>query len=422
MSSLINPSLLDKPKIVVTGISVISTIGIGVDNFWKALLAGKIGIYDINRFDTSEFLTHKGGEVRNFCPSQYITKFPYDELPLSTQFAVAVTKMAMKDADLLESCSNSERIGVVFGTVMGNKPALEPIAKNLHMESQELISVFIPNANAASDTTLICRAPAIELGLFGPNMLVSTACAAGNSAITYAMDTISSGRADVMIAGGTDELSISVYMMFNKFSAIAPDSVQPFDKNRKGLIPSEGAGALVLESYEHAKKRGAFIYGEVCGHGNFADAHHMTAPHPEGLGAIRSMETALKMSGFSPEEVDYISAHGTGTPLNDAIESKAINTVFSNITNSISVSSIKGMLGHTHGASGVIESASCLLAIRDNIVPHNANYEEPDPECQLNIVTGTPRHQKVRVALNNAFGFGGNTSCVVFSQLDTSRE
>jgi 3-oxoacyl-(acyl-carrier-protein) synthase len=206
--------------------------------------------------------------------------------------------------------------------------------------------------------------------------------------------------------------------MFNSFRALAPEAVQPFDKNRRGLMLSEGAAALVLESYEHAKGRGASIYGEVLGHGNFADAHHMTAPHPEGLGAARSMSRALEMSGVSPAEVDFISAHGTGTPVNDLTESKAIRTVFGSAADSVPVSSIKSMLGHMQGAAGAVEAAACLLAIRDGVIPPNVNYEEPDPECDLNIVANAPRRQKVGVALNNAFGFGGNISCVVFSGLE----
>ena len=407
-------------RVVVTGLGVVSPIGTGVKDFWQAALCGEVGTGEITQFDTGPFLTNKGGEVRDFEPARYVKNIPYFELSRSAQFAVAVTRMAIEDSGLLNHCAGSDRMGVCFGAVVGNRPSCEPVTRKLYEQRGRLVAEL--TATSAHDVTVLSRFPAIELGLLGPNMTIPTACAAGNSAITYAMDTIRSGRADVMIAAGADELSMTMFMMFNSFRALAPDRVQPFDKNRKGLILSEGAGALAVESYRHAKDRGAVIYGEILGHGNFADGHHMTAPHPEGLGARRSIQAALNMAGVRPEQVDYISAHGTGTPTNDLVESRAIHAVFGQAAKSRPVSSIKSMLGHTQGAASAIEAVSCLLAIRDNVIPPNANYEEADPECDLNIIANAPIRTKVDIALNNAFGFGGNISCVVFSRLGTIGE
>jgi 3-oxoacyl-(acyl-carrier-protein) synthase len=403
-----------KPRIVVTGLGVVSPIGTGTEKFWQAVLAGQVGTGEVTQFDTGAFLTHCGGEVKDFEPGRYIFNLPHEQLSRSTQFAVAVARMALQDAGLVESCAGSNRIGVCFGTVIGNRPGIEPLLFKLYEQRGKATNGMF--AVAPLDATALSRMPAAELELLGPNMVIPTACAAGNSAISYGADTIRSGRADVIVAGGADELSIAMFMMFNSFRALAPDVVRPFDKHRKGLMLSEGAAALVLESYEHASGRGAFIYGEVVGHGNFADAHHMTAPHPQGLGAARSMQAALDMAELSPERVDYISAHGTGTPINDVVESKAIHEVFGKATNSIPVSSIKSMIGHTQGAASAVEAVSCLLAIRDQVIPPNVNYEQPDADCDLDIVANFPRSKKVDVALNNAFGFGGNISCVVFSR------
>lgn len=404
----------NQKRVVVTGLGVVSPIGIGVASFWQALLEGKSGIDLITHFDTSLFLTHKGGEVKGFEPRPYLNSFIPAALPRSAHFALAATRMALEDSVLLKSATDEERVGVCFGVVLGNRPGVEAITRDLYKRTLKPSGQI--TFNAPHDVTLISRLPALEFHLYGPNLVTPTACAAGNNAIAFALETIRADRADAMIAGGVDELSETMFMMFNSFRSLAPECVQPFDKNRKGLMLSEGAAALVLESYDHARSRGAFIYGEVLGYGNSADAYHMTAPHPEGLGAVRSINGALRRSGLLAAEVDYINAHGTGTPINDVVETKAIRTVFGKYADSIPVSSIKSMLGHTQGAASAIEAITCLLTIKHNIIPPNMNYEEPDPECCLNIVANTPRRQKVDVALSNAFGFGGNISCVIFSK------
>jgi 3-oxoacyl-[acyl-carrier-protein] synthase II len=404
----------NKKRIVITGLGAVSPIGTGVDIFWSHLLSGKVGTNKITRFDTSCFHTHTGGEVKDFKVADYAKNHSYEAFSPSVQFALGVTGMTLKDSGILDADINLKRVGIYFGTVIGNRPSLETTIRELY--KKECLSLNQTAIFTAHDVTLISRLPAIEFGLRGPNLVTPTACAAGNNAIALAMDAIRTGKADAMIAGGVDELSETMFMMFNSFRSLAPEVVQPFDKNRKGLILSEGAGALLLESYEHAKRRGAFIYGEVLGYGNYSDAYHMTIPHPDGLGAVRSMQDALKRSMILPKQVDYISAHGTGTPVNDAIESKAIQTVFGELTKSVPVSSIKSMLGHMQGAASAIEAVACILAINNDIVPPNMNYKEYDPECALDIVANMPRQHKVDIALSNAFGFGGNISCLVFAK------
>ena len=400
----------------MTGLSVISPIGIGAEDFWGAALAGKVGTAEIRQFDTSPYQTHRGGEVEGFRPELYIRKLNAAGLSRSTQFAVAVTRMSLEDAGLLDSGVVRERIGVCFGIVLGNRPSAEAAARQLCRAGGAGTAAAAAGV-IAYDAAVMSRAPAAELGLTGPNLVIPTACAAGNSALSFAMDTIQAGRADALVAGGADELSEAMFMLFNSFRSMAPLVVQPFDKHRKGLMLSEGAAALVLESYEHARARGARIYGEIAGHGNSADAYHMTAPHPEGQGAARSIREALAQAGLGHGDVGYISAHGTGTPINDAVEAKAIRALFGKRADSIPVSSLKGMLGHTQGAASAIEAVSCLLAIRDGVIPPNVNYEEPDSDCELDIVANEPRRVDVNVALNNAFGFGGNISCVVFTKV-----
>ena len=395
-------------RVVVTGLGVVAPNGVGVDAFWEATLAGELGTRDITRFDTEPYRTRKGGEVTGFEPERWTDLDPAT-LARSTQFAIAATRMAVEDA---EAAAALERrgVGVCFGIVVGNRPRLEHLVRARGGDGAPLDG----DGPAWHDPSLISRLPARQCGLSGPNLVLPTACAAGNGAVGYAFDTIRAGRADAMVAGGADELSEAMFMMFNSFRALAPDVVAPFDRERKGLMLAEGAGALVLESLEAAQGRGARIYAEVLGHGNFADAYHMTAPHPSGLGAIRSMEAALAAGGIRPADVDYVSAHGTGTLANDQVEARAIREVFREAADTVPVSSIKSMLGHSQGAASAMEAVSCVLAIRDGVVPPNANYHEPDPECDVHVVGSADRSRPVRTVLNNAFGFGGNISCVVF--------
>ncbi len=323
-----------------------------------------------------------------------------------------------------------QRIGICFGTVMATRPAIERTLLDRcrpdsappedfqrdgprpgHSQPDDQLRGPRPVWMSPSRVT---RTPARALGLGGPNCVIATACAAGNSAIAYAAAALRDGRADAMVAGGADELSGAMLMMFDSFRALAPDVVRPFDANRRGLLLAEGAAALVLEREHDARARGARIYGRVLGWANRADAHHMTAPHPEGHGAMNAMRAALERAELSPGDIDFISAHGTGTPSNDLVEARAIRGVFGDCADHIPVSALKGSLGHAQGAASAIEAVGCLLALRDGVVPPTANHLIRDPDCDIDVVAGDARRGTLRFALNNAFGFGGNIECVVF--------
>lgn len=402
----------ERHGIVVTGLGVVSPIGIGTEQFWRALLDGVVGTSELTLLDAASRAGYKGGEVRGFDAVAYGRRVDQARLSRAAQFAVAAAAMALDESGVTRAGVDLRRVGVCFGTVIASRPAVETWVRRLATPAQGASGA----AAEWHDPTVLSRAPAAEFGLRGPNLVIPTACAAGNSAIAFGADAIRRGRADAMVVGGADELSLAMLMMFASFRALAPDAVRPFDLNRRGLMLAEGAAALVLESEAHAAGRGARPYGRILGYGNHADAYHMTAPHPDGLGAVRSMEAALRAADVGPREVDYVSAHGTGTPSNDPIEAKAIRVVLGPAADSVPVSSIKSMLGHTQGAASAIEAVSCLLAIRDGIVPPNVNYETPDPACPLEIVANTPRRARVDVALSNAFGFGGNIECVVFGR------
>jgi 3-oxoacyl-(acyl-carrier-protein) synthase len=393
-------------RVVVTGLGVVSPIGVGTETFWRALLRGEVGTGEIRRLDTEGCACRNGGEIAEFDPSPYVRRIDSRDLPRAAQFAVAAGCMALTEAGLLDGRVDRTAIGVCFGTVLANRPALEPY----------IVSGGDARVPSPLASTSMSRAAAAEFGLGGPALVIATACAAGNSAIGLAMDAIRAGRGDVMLAGGADELSVAMLRMFNVFRALSPDVVRPFDRQRKGLLLAEGAAALVLEELDHAVARGARVLAEVAGHANFADAHDMTAPHPEGAGAVRSMEAALAASGRSAADIDYISAHGTGTPLNDVVEARAIRRVFGADVDRVPVSSIKAMIGHAQGAASAIEAVSCVLAIRDGVLPPQVNVSDPDPACALNLVAGGAPRRPVRAALNNAFGFGGNVSCVVMTE------
>ena len=262
----------------------------------------------------------------------------------------------------------------------------------------------------------IAAAVAAEVGFAGVNAMIPTACAAGNYAVAFAADALAAGRADLMLAGGADSFSRITYTGFSRLGAISPDLCRPFDRNRKGMIPGEGAGVLVLEPLDRALARGATVYAEVAGYGLSCDAHHMTGAHPEGEGAARAMERALRAAGIAPEDVSYISAHGTGTPSNDRLEAVAVHRVFGARARRVPISSIKSMLGHTMGAASALEAVACSLAVATGLVPPTANFEEADPECDLDVVPNQARELPVSVAMSNAYAFGGNNASVIFRE------
>ncbi len=402
-------------KVVVTGFSVLSSVGVGEESFWSALCRGEIGTGRLTRFSPEGLRSDRAGEIKGFDDTaafRHVDPAPHQR---GTRLAVSAARMAVEHAGLSAGSLEgvSERAGVIMGVVVSNRPGTEAPYTQLYRRDEGRG----PLSLRPHEVAWVSELPAVELGLRGPQRVIPTACAAGNSAVGCAMDLIQDGHADVMLAGGVDELSPAMLMMFSMFDSLSKDVVRPFDKHRKGLILSEGAAVLVLEAEEHARARGARIHAQVLGHGNFADAHDMTHPHPQGLGARLAMADALREAGLAPTDVDYVSAHGTGTPTNDPTEARAIRDLFGSHADALPVSSIKSMLGHSQGAASSIESVACLLAMRHGMVPPTMNFREMDPECcDLDVVPNQARQHRVRVAMNNAFGFGGNISCVVFGQ------
>jgi 3-oxoacyl-[acyl-carrier-protein] synthase II len=392
-------------RIVITGVGAISAVGIGKENFWTGLLGGQSGIREIESFDTTGYRTHRGGEVKKFVPLEKTRN-----MGRCSQFAICAAQEALADAGLDVSSIPPFLTGVSLGTTMWESQLQERI-DDLMVQSdfgpvrRELVPRAVPEALPAN----VARA----LRIHGPVNLITTACAAGNYALSHAASLLRSGAVDLMLAGGSDPISRIAYTGFSSMMAIAPERCQPFDRNRKGMIPGEGCAILVLERLETARKRGARIYAEFAGYGLANDAHHMTAPHPEACGATRAMTRALASASISPADVDYVSAHGTGTPANDKVESLAMKRIFGVHAHAIPASSIKSMLGHTMSAASALEAVACVLAIERGIVPPTINYEEPDPECDLDCIPNQAREMTVNVAISNAYAIGGHCSTII---------
>jgi 3-oxoacyl-[acyl-carrier-protein] synthase II len=400
-------------RIAVTGLGLVTPVGAGRREVWEGLLAGRSGFAPVESFDTKAFTTHLGAEVRGFDPSPWVRRLEAAALGRASQLAIAAARMALEDAGLDPDAVAPERAGVAMGTTSGEPREVERfddrfLAGELEKVGAEFISLY--------PCHMIAAHVARELGFAGPNTMIPTACAAGNYAIANAVDMLRAGRADVMLAGGADAFSRITYTGFHRLGAIAPERCQPFDKNRKGMIPGEGAAVLVLEPLERALARGARIYAELAGYGLSCDAHHMTAAHPEGAGAARAMERALADAGATPEEVSYISAHGTGTPTNDRLEILAVKRVFGEAARRTPMSSIKSMIGHTMGAASAIEAAVCALAVAEDRIPPTMNLEEPEEE--LDFVPNAARELPVRLAMNNAYAFGGNNASVLLRKAE----
>lgn len=400
-------------RIVITGLGLVTPVGLGKDTFWEAVTSGTSGIAPVRSFDTSEFPVCLGSEVKDFDPSKHVRNQEPESMGRASQMAVAAGYMALADAGLELEKFDSSRIGVSMGTTSGEPLFVEQYNDARNAGGFESIpgKIFARYPCHVIPTSL-----AIEFGCRGPALMIPTACAAGNYAIGYAFDLLRLGRTDLMLAGGADAFSRITYMGFARLGAIAPERCQPFDKNRKGMVPGEGAAVLVLEPLESAQRRGATIYAEILGYGLSCDAHHMTAAHPEGDGAMRAMAAALAESGVELDQVDYISAHGTGTPTNDRVESLAARKLFGKQADRIPMSSIKSMIGHTMGAASAIEAACCTLALDTGIIPPTINYEEPDPECDLDYVPNQARRTEPRIVLNNAYAFGGNNAALCLSR------
>lgn len=398
-------------RIVVTGIGVVSSLGIGRKKFWDALISGASGINEVDSFDTTGYLTHRGGEVKDFNARDFIDGQKADSMGRASCFAIAAAKLALEDAGASNDVRRPIRTGVILGTTMAETQIVEMLNNELVKKGTDAVDArFVPLAPA----NVISAHVAIELKCKGPNLVIPTACAAGNYAIGYAYDLLRRNEADMMLAGGVDAFSRIAFTGFNRLFAVAPDKCQPFDKNRKGMIVGEGSGMVVLERLEGALKRKAPVYAEILGYGLSCDAFHMTQPEPSGI--ARVLENALKASGVCADNVDYINAHGTGTVTNDKVECLAIKKVFGERARSLPVSSIKSMLGHTMGAASAIEAIACCLAVQNDLIPPTINYETPDPECDIDCVPNTARSQRVDIALNNSSAFGGNNACLVIKK------
>lgn len=411
-----------KRRVVVTGVGLVTPCGVGTDKVWNNILNGLSGISNITRFDTSQFETKIAGEVKDFMPEDYIPHKEIKKMDLFIHFALGATKIAMEDAKLDLSTEDRERVGVVVGTGLGGLPTLEKYHSVLLERGPGRITpFFIPMliANLAPGHI------AMQYGIKGPNLCIVTACATGSHSIGNAHRIIQYGDADVMVAGGTEaNLTPLTVGGFNAMKALsrrndAPEKAsRPFERDRDGFVVAEGAGILILEELEHAKRRGAKIYAEIAGYGYNGDAYHITAPCPDGDGFVRCMRTALKDGGIEPAEVGYINAHGTSTEMNDHIETIAIKEVFKEKAYKIPVSSTKSMTGHMLGAAGAVEAIFAILSIRDNICPPTINYENPDPECDLDYVPNNARNHDIEVAMSNSFGFGGTNSTLVFRRFE----
>lgn len=395
-----------RPRVVVTGMGLASPLGSEVETFWENLTTGKVGTGPITRFSTTGYPTHRAGEVSDIGLTAAVAP---DGLgtPRSVRYVTHSASKALGEARLLHH-TDPRRVGMVVGTVMGTRPHVEELRRQGRGTE----------ADRSWDTPrLLADVPAREFGLRGPRHVVAAGCAAGNTAIATAADCIRADRADAMVAAGVDELSQAVFQLFTALRALAPDQVRPFDRDRRGMMPSEAGAVVVLESLEHAVARGATVLAELRGYAVAADAHHMTAPHPKGLGMLRCMRDSLEQAGIAPQDVDHVSAHGTGTPANDSLEAACLADYFGPHGGRPAVSSIKGMLGHSQGGASLLEAIACVMAIRRGRVPGNPTLREADEACEdLDIITGAARDMPVRVALSNAFGFGGNTSTVVFSR------
>ena len=399
------------PRIAVTGVGLVTPVGSGSEQVFERLLAGVSGIGTVESFDTSRHPVHRGGEVKDFRAADHFRRLDPRQHGRAAQMAVAAARLALDDAGLEAERVDPARAGVAMGTTSGEPQEVERFDDRVVAAELDLVGAEFM---ARYPCHVIPGVVAAELGFEGLNVMIPTACAAGNYAIAYAYDALVAGRADLMLAGGADSFSRITYTGFARLGAIAPEVCQPFDRHRKGMIPGEGAAILVLEPLQRALERGARVYAEVAGYGLSCDAHHMTAAHPRGAGAARAMEEALRHSGCPPEAVSYISAHGTGTPTNDQLETIAVKRVFGAAARRVPTSSIKSMIGHTMGAASAIEGAVCALAVATGRIPPTMNFETPDPECDLDCVPNAARELPVEWAMNNAYAFGGNNASVLF--------
>ena len=403
-------------RVVITGLGTVNSLSSDIPTFWDYLCAGRSGVSLIEQFDTTAFKVHFGGEVKNFAPENHLEGKVAKRLDRFSQFALVAAISAVKDSGIDFSQGDPFRYGVIIGSGIGGLNEFEEQYTRHTQQGPDRISPFvIPKmiANSAAGNV------SIHFNLMGHNTVISTACASAAHALGDALHSIRGGFADAIVAGGS-EAAITPMGLGGFIAARAvshrnndPSAAsRPFDKDRDGFVLSEGAGIVVLEEYEHARKRGANIYAEILGCGNTADAYHITAPHPEGVGASKAVQFALADAKLNPDQIDYVNAHGTSTQLGDEAETKALKIVFKDHAKKIAVSSTKSMIGHTLGASGGIELIACALSIKHGVVHPTINFNTPDPKCDLDYVPNTARQMKVRYVVSNSFGFGGHNCCL----------
>jgi 3-oxoacyl-[acyl-carrier-protein] synthase II len=414
--------MTNKRRVVVTGIGLVSSLGIGNDANWAGIKAGRSGIDRITKFDTTQFATRIAGEVKNFDPLAYVDKKDVKKMDIFIQYAIAASQFAMEDSGLTITPELARRVGVFIASGIGGFTTIEREHKALLEGGPRKISpFFIPSAII----NLAAGQVSIRFGAKGPNSATCTACSASAHAIGDAFEIIKRGAAEVMIAGGS-EAAITP-MGIGGFGALRALSTRndqparasrPFDKDRDGFIVGEGSGVLILEEYEFAKARGAKIYAELVGYGMSADAYHITAPSEDGEGAFRVMTEAIESAGLKPSDVDYINAHGTSTPQGDALETLAIKRCFGDHARKVAVSSTKSMTGHLLGAAGGLEAGITVLAVRDQIAPPTINLDHPDENCDLDYIPHHSRPLKITYALSNSFGFGGTNAALLFKKFE----
>jgi 3-oxoacyl-[acyl-carrier-protein] synthase II len=407
-------------RVVITGLGCVSPLGNNVAETWAAAIAGKSGVGPITLFDAQDFETRFAAEVKGFDPTALLGRKEARRMDRYTQFAVAAAQQALADAQLEVNEANRDRIGVYLGTGIGGIGSILTEAevfreKGPRRVSPFLVPMMLPDTAGGQ--------VAIMFGMRGPNLGINSACATGSNTLGEAAEVIRRGAADVMIAGGAEAgivpLAVAGFCVMGATSTRndAPEKAsRPFDKDRDGFVIGEGGAALVLESEEHAQARGAPILGEVLGYGITNDAHHISAPLENGLGAVACMRLALKQAQLKPEAIDYLNAHGTSTPLNDKSETAAVKTVFGEKAYDLAISSTKSMTGHLLGAAGALEAIFCVQALLHAILPPTINYETPDPECDLDYVPNQRREKKVRRVMSNSFGFGGHNACLILGQ------
>jgi 3-oxoacyl-[acyl-carrier-protein] synthase II len=412
---------LAKRRVVITGVGMVSPVGLSVTESWENILAGKSGIAPITHFDTTGFSTTFGGSVKNFDVSNYLSAKDAKKMDPFIHYGIAASMEAIKDSGLEVTEANAERIGVAVGSGIGGLPGIERGHEAYMKGGPRKISPFFVPSNIIN---MISGHVSIMYGLKGPNIALVTACATGTHSIGDAARLIEYGDADVMVAGGA-EMATSPCGLGGFASARAlstrnddPETAsRPWDKDRDGFVLSDGAGVMVLEEYEHAKARGAKIYAEVVGYGMSGDAYHMTLPAAGGEGASRCMNNALRNAGVNPEQVNYINAHGTSTPAGDKAETDAAKGTFGDHAYKLAMSSTKSMTGHLLGAAGGVEAIFTALAIRDQVAPPTINIFNQDPECDMDYVPGTAREMEINVALSNSFGFGGTNATLVLAKV-----